>query len=347
MGMADHFKIQMCLMFRDLEVAEMEVELYRNSLYINIQTVINSNSLPYNLRHAQCDIKSWLMSRMMPFNTYHYISMLPIIFHSGANRRHFAQLMLSLETNCVSISDHYWLNPKSDINFVYDDKVINFKNTVWDNINPYQNNIWSNDLNQFLFNDMLFFSKDNPMPRFNNPIFTTFGTKEKKWDKEDDDWILEKRLTSEELEGETKCLEFFENCGILVPQYEIAHHSVSDKYQFEPHTIRDGFDTIRKKCLTSTNNQLTPLSWYINDDCDDDIHMVFSQVQKAVKIDEQILENFENVIVKYLSMNNDAPLRSSNIGFLVNIHNNAIPAVWSNIAHIKYNSSSNLENLSF
>lgn len=334
--MTENLKLNMSLMFRDSEVVELTVSLCENLLSIDDCDVVNVDLYPHALQEPNYNIKNWIISRLMPSNMYHYILMIPIIFHRGTNRRPYAQFALSLETNGVSLADHYWFNPYFDTEFEYEGRRIFFKHKTWEEIDQWQHDMWSDDLNKFLFNDILLSCSDNPLPNINNPIFTTNGSKEKKWYKENGVWILEKRLDNDST-SEAKCLDFFKGFEIVTPKYEIIHRNVTDKYQFYPETIQDGFNTIKKECLTSKRCELTPLSWYMNRACEDNIHSILNQVQKAVKIDHQVLKNFEMAIQLYMKTFNYKQIDTNNLGLLVDTDNNAIPVVWSNVGYVEDN----------
>ena len=335
--MAENINISMKLMFRNDEVAEININISDQWLSVNSFDITNSSLLPHMLRVDQKNVKDWMMSRLMPSNTRHYISMMPIIFRKGTNRRPFAQFLLSLETNGVCFSDHYWFKPEYDLTIYCEERVINFKNNEWNKINSYKNDIWSFELNEFLFHDMLFSYPDDMLPSFNNPIFTTNGFKEKMWYRENETWILEKRLSHEQLKKEIECFSFCKTHGLLTPEYETVHHNVIDRYQFQPHTIRKGFHTIKKKCLTSQTKQIVPLNWYISEVCEDNIHSLLEQTKKMIQIDGKTLKVFEDTIVEYMSRYDYKQLASSNLGFLIDVKDNAAPAVWSNMGYIENN----------
>jgi hypothetical protein len=263
--------------------------------------------------------------------------MMPVIFHRGGYRLPYAQFLLSLETNGVSLSDHYWFTPNNDTSFIYEGKLVNFKKKKWCEINQWENDMWSDDLNQFLFNDVLLSDSSAPLPAINNPIFVTCGNEEKIWHKEESKWYLEKRLTSKQLEREIACFKFFEKYEFLAPKYAIHHHSVSNRYQFSSCTICSGFETIKKECLTSNLKQLVPLSWYIDENCNNSVHSTFQKVKKAFVVDEKTLDKFESAIAEYMEIYGYKQLACSNFGFLVDINNNAIPAVWSNVGYVEKN----------
>jgi hypothetical protein len=229
------------------------------------------------------------------------------------------------------------LNPDDDISFHYEGRQIDFKHKDWDTFDQWQDDIWSNELNQFLFNDILLSCSDDPFPNINNPIFSTNGEKEKMWSKENDMWTLEKRLDDEDLVNEINCLTFFEQYGVLTPKHTTIHHNVTNRYQFEPDTIQDGFNTIKKQCLTSKTHQLTPLSWYISENCEDSVHGVLEQAKNALQIDLNILNGFERAICEYQSVYSYRQIDTSNLGFLVDCDNNAIPAVWSAVGYVEKN----------
>lgn len=335
--MIESFNAHMCLMLRDSKVASMDVKITETSLWVSNVNILNEALLPYSLRDDNNRLHEWLMSRLMPSNTRHYIAMMPIIFRNGACRRPFAQFILSLETNAVSLSDHYWLNAPNDITFDYEGRRINFHNKTWEDVNPWDRNVWSNDLDELLFNDRLFENPDDNLLAINNPIFTTCGLKQKKWDYDCGEWTLKKRVSTEDLEREIACLTFFRNKGILTPTYEVTNYMATNRYQFEPMTIRKGFKVIQKKYITSKEAQLTPLNWYIKENCEDSIHNVLGEISNAINIKERVLNYFESTIIEYLKCYNYTQIASSNFGFLINNNGDSIPAVWSNVGYTTNN----------
>lgn len=337
--MAENINITMNLMLRELEVARFNIRLYEKLFFVDNFQIINLELLPHELKEKEIErnVEDWLMSRVMPPNTSHYIFMLPIIFHRGTERRPYAQFAMSLTTNGISLSDHYWLNTDRDTTFCFEGRQFLFKNNSWEALNPWRNDIWSGDLNQFLFNDMLFSCSDDPLPEFNNPIFTTNGDEQKMWYKENDIWMLEKRLSDEQLTNEFQCFEFFKAHGFLTPKCETIHHDVANRYQFYPDTIREGFNAIKKQCLTSKAHQLTPLSWYIGTNCKGSIHDVIEQAKNSIQINSQTLKDFENAVIEYKTTYGYKQIASNNLGFLIDTNNHAIPAVWSNIGYVNNN----------
>jgi hypothetical protein len=324
-------------MLRDSEVADLEMTFFDQMVSIDRVNIINYHLLPHALQCTDFSIRDWLMSRLNPSHTRHYIDLMPIIFHNGSYRRPYAQLALSLETNGFSLSDHYWFNPKKDMSFCYESRDVHFKRKVWGEINQWSDNIWSTDLNEFLFHDMLFVNYGATRPAFNNPIFTTNGNKEKIWHKNEEKWLLEKRLSDKQLAVEVECLDFFAKHNILVPKFNVVHHDVFNRYQFQPVTVRKGFYTIQKQCIASKDCQLTPLNWYISEDCEYSIHSVIKQAQNALNIEPKTLEIFENAIIEYLATYNYQQVATSNLGFLVDKSNNAVPAAWSCVGYSNAN----------
>lgn len=335
--MGEIIKLPMCLMFRNFDVARIDMRLDEQMLMIDNLEIINNHLLPIYKNINSRDIYNWLISRIMPSSTRHYINIMKFIFNKRDIRLPYAQFVLSLATNGVSFSDNYWFNPESDIVFNYCGKTINFQQQTWQQICEQQYSVWSDTLNQFLFHDMLLVNCFEQQINTNNPIFTTNGNKEKLWFYDESIWWLEKRMETNQLNAEVECLSFFKSKGILTPDFKITRYDVSNKYLFLPETRNNGFNVIQKKRITSQNTQLIPINWFIKDDCNDDIKLVLKDAREMVRIDKKEFDKFENAIIEYLSNYHYDKIASSNFGFFVDSNDNAAPAVWSNVGYVNKN----------
>lgn len=192
------------LMLKDKKIASFVLSLSEDWLSVSDLFVIEKDFLPLQ---TQKDFYSWFLFRVMLSSTRHYIQTISTVFHYGSKRLPYAQIALSLKTNCVSLSDHYWLNPEEDFVFEHQGILIAFKNKDWNMVNPYNVENWSFDVNDLLIHDSLLMCSDKDY-RVENPIWTTNGKKQKRWLFDNNVWLLEKRESKAQIRDEENCFVF-------------------------------------------------------------------------------------------------------------------------------------------
>lgn len=331
MIMTENIDVVVELMMRDEHLATFS--LYLNDDYFVVNNLkFHKDCWFSKLFYNENLLKMWMLSRLMPSCTRHYISMMPIIFPSCSKRFPYAQLALSLQFNGISLSDNFWFNPKETVILNYKEISITFCKIESYDMLSYDQLFSNNELNDFTFNDILLKKTLHPAVNFTNPILTTNGIKQKQWKHDEANWILRKRKTTQQIKNEKQCLEFFKNMDILVSDYNVNHNSVNDKYQFNPMTIKSGFYTIEKQCLTSKDSQLIPMSWLVNSDIDS-IKQLLTVAKSIFDINESEITKLHNAINGYQNTFNCKRLELSNFGFLVDKNNVAVPVVWSGIQY--------------
>ena len=326
--MSKILKFKTNLMMREKCVCSFVIELSEELLAVSDLRIIDTALLPTQMQQS---FYGWLISRIMPSKTRHYINMMSVVFQYKANRLPYSQLALSLETNCASLSDHYWLNPEDNMVLEHMGKKINFKQKEWKDVRVWDVATWNSDLDAIMFHDMLFVTPDVAKQKTKNPIWTTNGETQKRWMYNDGEWYLEKRLGTNKIQDEIRCFECFEEHNILTPEYQLLHYDVSDKYMFTPTTISAGFDVVKKKCLSSPQHYLLPLKYFVKQANVNDLKSLLCDISKYTHINSTVLCEFEDAITKYIKEENYSQLDTGNLGFLVDCNNNAVPAVWSNV----------------
>lgn len=318
------------LMLRDEPIAELDLQLFRDDLTITTKNIINQKHLPHFIQNRAFGIGHWLLSRAMPSNTRYYIELIQVVLGEFGERTPLAQFILSLNTNAASVSDHYWINPKTNIVFNYKKQIVEFKRSSWSEINFFENVRISEEINAIAFDDHFLRLTESSIS-INDPIFCTNGEKKKRWLAKNNSWVLEKRDVKTIIDNETHCFNFFAEREVLTPSCTQHCYNGVDPMRFSTPTIDNGIATIQKQCLSSKQAFLIPIGWYVCEDSDDNIAEIIRIASESLGIDECICKNFADAVVVYVSQHGYSQIDVSNFGFLLSCDETAMPAVWSNI----------------
>lgn len=325
------------LMFQDRLISDIHFTLLGDDLFSNVKREYNKELLPPILFDRYSNIGLWLRSRMMPFNNGHYINFIPLPLGQFGERTPYAQMILSLNTNAASLYDFYWLNVKEPVSFKYKTRQINLIPKTWEEIGF---DVDDSELKRF--NDLVFCDQHSKIPEKQldliNPIFVTNGEEKKRWNFENNTWLLEKRKPKELLEKEINGFRFFRDNGFLTPNCELQHYDVQKDYTiYRPDTIENGFDTIVKSCLTDKTKMLIPMAWFLTEKCyglGDAIKLAYETLQNITVLQEYMMKAIE----EYLQLVDFESISVSNFGFLYD-GKSATPAVWSDVVKHKIENS--------
>ena len=321
----------MHLMHKHSQVAT--VDLCISPYLINIKTdkIIQQEHLPYLVRQKKVTLQDWLLSRCLPMDTHRNIFLVQFAI-KDFTRSIFMPFLLTLFTNSINLTDKYWLNPIESIMFMCNGINIVFNKTSWKAIEPFRNQILSEDLNECAFNDCFFYvgKDDFKIPSLN---WTTNGDAIKRWLIIDDKYVLEKRLNKKQCQKELETLEFFFQHGIKVPNYTYEHVIVEDdttRYNFD--VIKEGYYSIKKECLTDRNTILEDLASYVSND--KELEIPIKRMFKLYNVSNEKTELFINTSKEYkkkFNVERDGHLDTRNFGLLINNDGDVEPIVWSGL----------------
>ena len=321
------------LMYLDSPVATIEIRVSSAFVRILIVKEHNANKLPLIIRNKILNMQDWVIHRCMP-NDIHQNIFFTEYFTQEDNRNPYAPFLLSLATNSITLSDKYWLNPHDNYTFQVGSRNIHFRKTTWEEINPFNFLLASEQINEFRFYENFLFSHCLATDA-NSLIWTTPGNKPKIWVANNNKYEMHKKSPLEECQNEILTFDFFKKNNIIVPKSYSSHHiSVdADENLYNLNTIANGYWTIRKSCLTDESTYLVPLSHNIIIG-DRDLHKAITQLCGKYSIEDEDIFKFNQAISDYIaefSISTIGQIDTSNFGLLVNMNNEARPSVWSSL----------------
>lgn len=313
----------------DQHVANIQITLYKHSYMVGDYLFIKEDILTSTISNVE-QMQTWIESRLMPFNTRHYVNLINYIFRGAGTRMPSAGFIFSLLYNTSSVTDDYWLNINKDVEFEFNRYNISLKRQTWEYV---KNNRFHQEarLCEKMLSDLIFVSDSNEAFLPQDSVFTTNGYKQKRWISQDNILYLEKRLTISQLNDEIKCLDFFKSQGIRTPEHKHIHIDVNDKTLYFPETIRSGIDVIRKKRLNERGEEIFPLIWFVNEDNANSLELMINYMGNILEVNKEDSDNFINAITSYLTQNEYRKIASDNLGFIRKSDGSFKPAVWSNI----------------
>lgn len=335
--MIENVNLIATLMYQEHSIAKFKLEFMNNIIFISDVLMLNKQLLPpyyINYEDDELKIRDFLLSRLISSHTRYYIQIVPIILFFCSKRVPMSNLLFSLETNCASLTDAYWINPDRNYEFVVCNRTLKCQVSNWEHIKRNKFDLdGETSLNNVLFNDMLMASNETPIYSLKNPVFTTNGDEQKRWILLDNKWCLEKRNTKEKIQKELECFDFFKKRDIIVPQTRTYKLSVSNKKQYLNSTIEDGLNIILKQTILHEKDTLIPLSWCLLSIKTDIITKSDFASTMLEKVSEDVLNNFIEAINLYKKTYQYDHIDLSNIGFVCS-DGKYLPSVWSNIGYM-------------
>lgn len=256
-------KFNATLMEKNDPIAEFEIGVCRHYICIGECKIINQVKIPPLVKTI--GMLEWLMSRCMSYTTLWQANLIAIVINDG-ERFKYAPLTLSLNTNCASLFDWYWIQLEKDVQFQYCARNINIKRTNWEKVNCFDI-----ERNQIIGDDLHcdFFAYNTKSELINTPIFTIHGNARNKIYLSNSSIIISQRKVMRSVEYESDCLSFLNARGVKTPQHSISYVDVTayketndTKSQYDWKTQQSGFQCITKKVLSSQSKKLMPLCWF-------------------------------------------------------------------------------------
>lgn len=314
------------LMWKDTVVATFTLYLRPFGANTELVNVIQDDLMPLPISYNKTDILNWLTARGFQIHSHRNINFIEQALMED-NRKDWLPVVLSLQTNSVSISDKYWLNPHQTHDFFFNSAHIVFKNTTWDKVNPFQNTYSPCKMDEIALYDLFHFPIHDPFES-NSLVWTTHGDKSKRWIVKDKCFYLEKKVSSSDLSSEIRTLEFFSQRGIMVPEYEHMSRQVRDdeSHFYDIVTHEDGIHVITKKCFVDDDSYFISACYFVDGERDIESlikkmcykHSVkWSQTRRFVKSIKAFMKEF---------CVEDHLINTSNFGLLVR-PSGAVPVV--------------------
>lgn len=289
--------IDATLMFENKCVATVQIHLGRYGFFIEPKQVINKDLLPFPIKFKKQNITNWFTAR--GFQRYSHRN---IFFAEQAlkreNRDAKLPFILSLQTNSVSISDKYWINPNETQEFFVNGAKIIFTRTSWDSVNPFKNMYYPREIDEIGLHDIFIFEKKEHL-KSDSLIWTTSGAKSKRWIVNCCKYTLEKKLSSRLLKNEIDTLNFFSERNILIPNFTHSSRQINDdEVQFyDINTMNDGLHIISKECVVSDNSYFIPAKDLVENETS--IESLITKMCCLFDIDVKEKSNFINAINDY------------------------------------------------
>ena len=230
------------LMHEDTQVLKFRVTIDTNAiLYGHDFEIINNKYLPFCMKKTNSGgqlFYKWFLSRYMERTQPAFLDLTNYLHDNYSNREYKVPVFCSLYTYAMSLSDHYWLNPATEISLGGEiDALAPFKfklqpTTYSEARKRFLN--WKDDISQLQIH---YFNKDfNYMPKQENvslfsPNFTTYGGKMKLWDKNDDNILCKKYFTKKDMWKFEKYLELSNlNLKHFLKYEKISENCLASQY---------------------------------------------------------------------------------------------------------------------
>lgn len=319
------------LFYEDVLVAKLNLRYIPYSPRISIISVFRNDLIPYEVRENKLSMISWFILRCFQNNNHRNILLTQYITQTLAREKH-TPFFLSLFSNSVNLADKYWINVDSVTRFNYDQVKIQIIPNKWQSLNPFENKIISSKINKHIFNDCYFYEPEENMD-LASLNWATNGDAVKRWLLINNIYVLEKKLSEKQYKKEIETLEFFKKNNIKIPQYTIDHVLVEEDYnKYDIDTIKNGYYSLKKECLTNTNTHLISVIEYVDNDIT--IENPIRRMCSFHNVSENEIEHFLNTIHSYkeqFGIESDGLLDTRNFGLLVDRNGNAEPVVWSGL----------------
>lgn len=322
--------VKINLMYKDIQVAEFDLELTFHSEWIRNVVVLNEQLFPQVIRDKKIGLHNWLINRCLLMNSHRNIFLAMFAGVSDGRLSKFPALQLSLLSNSVSVVDKYWLNPIETIEIEHYNHRFIFEHTSWDDIDPFRNKFVSNELNRYALCDRCLRGLE-PEIDARSLNWATDGDEAKRWVLVDGTYWMEKRMVEERLQLEIRTLNFFKDKGIKTPEYSCCYSLIdkTDKIHYA-HFI-DGYSYIKKSCLTDRFTHLDMVCNHI--DGDTDVVVPLRRMCAAHNVSEEMTTKFVNAVCDYQNRFQlcNVLIDACNFGLLVHENGTAEPVVWAGL----------------
>lgn len=179
---------------------------------------------------------SWLLSRCFDAKRNDFYELTNFLTNNYSNHNYHTILFCSLFTYGFSLSDKYWLNPKSEylLGNMFESNPIKFtlKPTTYEELLKFIENP-SEDMNDIIKN--IFFKNFNKLKEIkhenislNTPNFTTYGNTIKTWKKENEQWVCEKWYSKNQKEEILKKIKISDTIKHLNLKHFITYKQESN-----------------------------------------------------------------------------------------------------------------------
>lgn len=232
------------LMHEDKKILEFKTTIDTNVIMFEEGfKILNNKYLPFCIKMTREDetariFYEWFLSRYMERTQPAFLDLTNYLHDNYSNREYKVPVFCSLYTYAMSLSDHYWLNPATEISLGGEiDALAPFKfklqpTTYSEARKRFLN--WKDDISQLQIH---YFNKDfDYMPKHENmsllsPNFTTYGEKMKLWDKKDDNILCKKYFTKKDMWKFEKYLELSNlNLKHFLKYEKISENCLASQY---------------------------------------------------------------------------------------------------------------------